>query len=186
MLGRNWFAIIGAVALVVGIGFFLKLAFDNNWIDDTGRIVLGVVVGLTLMGTGEYAQRRVPIWAQPVTAGGIVILYLSIYAAFGFYQLIRPEVAFLFLALVVALAALLALRYESIVMALMGVIGAFLAPGPAWPQCHRRAVGAGLCAVGRCGHSGNFHLPQLAVVQPGRLGRFLRPLCLLDKPVPRL
>ena len=128
LLGRNWFAIIGAVALVVGVGFFLKLAFDNNWIGDTGRVVLGVVGGLALVGVGEYAQRRVPIWAQPVTAGGIVILYLSIYAAFGFYRLIPPEAAFLFLALVVALAALLALRYESIVMALMGVVGGFVAP----------------------------------------------------------
>ena len=128
LLARNWFAIIGAVALVVGIGFFLKLAFDNNWIGDTGRIVLGVVLGLALLGVGEYAQRRVPIWAQPVTAAGAVILYLSIYAAFGLYQLIRPDVALLFLALVVALAALLALRYESIIIALLGIIGAFLAP----------------------------------------------------------
>ena len=61
LLGRNWFAIIGAIALVVGIGFFLKLAFDNNWIGDTGRVVLG----LALLGVGEYAQRRIPIWAQP-------------------------------------------------------------------------------------------------------------------------
>ena len=128
LLGRNWFAIIGAVALVVGIGFFLKMAFDNNWIGDTGRIVLGVALGLALLGVGEYAQRRVPIWAQPVTAAGAVILYLSIYAAFGLYQLIRPDVALLFLALVVALAALLALRYESIIIALLGIIGAFLAP----------------------------------------------------------
>ena len=128
LLGRNWFAIIGAVALVLGIGFFLKLAFDNNWIGDTGRIVLGVVLGLSLLGVGEYAQRRVPIWAQPVTAAGAVILYLSIYAAFGLYQLIRPDVALLFLALVVALVALLALRHESIVVALLGIIGAFLAP----------------------------------------------------------
>ena len=128
LLGRNWFAIIGAIALVVGIGFFLKLAFDNDWIGDTGRVVLGVVLGLALLGVGEYAQRRVPIWAQPVTAAGAVILYLSIYAAFGLYQLIRPDVALLFLALVVTLASLLALRYESIVIALLGIIGAFLAP----------------------------------------------------------
>ena len=128
LLARNWFAIIGAVALVVGIGFFLKLAFDNNWIGDTGRIVLGVGLGLALLGVGEYSQRRVPIWAQPVTAAGAVILYLSIYAAFGLYQLIRPDVALLFLALVVALAALLALRHESIIVALLGIIGAFLAP----------------------------------------------------------
>ena len=137
VLGRNWFAIIGAVALVLGIGFFLKLAFDNNWIGDTGRVALGIVAGLALLGAGEYASRRVPIWSQPVTAGGAAILYLSIYAAFGLYELIRPDVAFLFLALVVALAGLLAIRYESIVIGVLGIIGAFLSPvllGPNLPD----------------------------------------------------
>ncbi len=137
VLGRNWFAIIGAVALVLGISFFLKLAFDNNWIGDTGRIALGIGLGIVLLGVGEYTQRRVPVWAQPVTAGGAAILYLSIYAAFGLYQLVRPDVAFLFMGLVVALAGLLALRYESLVIALLGIIGAFLAPallGPDLPE----------------------------------------------------
>lgn len=137
ILGRNWFAIIGAVALVLGVGFFLKLAFDNNWIGNTGRIALGIGVGIALLGVGEYAQRRVPVWAQPVTASGAAVLYLSIYAAFGLYQLLRPDAAFFFMALVVALAGLLALRYESVVIALLGILGAFLAPmllGPDLPD----------------------------------------------------
>ncbi len=128
VLGKNWFAIIGAVALTLGVGFFLRLAFENNWIGVTGRIVLGIVVGMFLLGAGEYTSRRYPAWAQAVTGGGIAILYLSIYAAFGFYRLIDPFPAFLFLALVVALSGLLALRYESLVIALLGIFGAFLNP----------------------------------------------------------
>ena len=128
LLGRNWFAIIGGIAVVFGIGFFLKLAFDNNWISDTGRIILGIVVGLAFLGAGEYAQRRVPRWAQPVTASGAAILYLSIYAAFGLYRLIPAELSFILLAVVVTAAVLLALRYESIVIALLGVVGAFISP----------------------------------------------------------
>ena len=128
LLGRNWFAIIGGIAVVLGIGFFLKLAFDNNWISDTGRIILGIVVGLAFLGGGEYAQRRVPRWAQAVTASGAAILYLSIYAAFGLYRLIPAELSFILLAVVVTAAVLLALRYESIVIALLGVVGAFISP----------------------------------------------------------
>ena len=114
--------------MVPGIGFFLKLAFDNNWIGNTGRIVLGVAIGLTFLAVGEYAQRRVPPWAQAVTASGAAILYLSIYGAFGLYQLISPELAFVLLAVVVTVSVLLALRYESIVIALLGVVGAFISP----------------------------------------------------------
>ncbi|MYC06687.1 MAG: DUF2339 domain-containing protein [Chloroflexi bacterium] len=128
LLGRNWFAIIGGIAIVLGIGFFLKLAFDNNWISDTGRVILGIVVGLAFLGGGEYAQRRVPRWAQAVTASGAAILYLSIYAAFGLYRLIPAELSFILLAVVVTAAVLLALRYESIVIALLGVVGAFISP----------------------------------------------------------
>ena len=137
VLGRNWFAIIGGIAVVLGIGFFLKLAFDNNWINDIGRIALGVVVGIGFLGVGEYAQRRVPRWAQAVTASGAAILYLTIYAAFGLYQLISPTAAFLLLAVVVTVAVLLALRYESLVIALLGLVGAFISPvmlGPDLPD----------------------------------------------------
>lgn len=126
VLGRNWFAIIGGVALALGAAFFLRLAFDNDWIGETGRIILGLVTGLALLATGEYTARRIPRWSQPVTGSGIAILYLSIYAAFGFYQLISPVVALTFLFLVVGTAAVLAIRYESRIIALMGITGAFL------------------------------------------------------------
>jgi uncharacterized membrane protein len=128
VMGRNWFAIIGAIALAVGAAFFLRLAFDNNWIGETGRVLLGLLGGLILLGVGEYTARRIPRWSQPVTGGGISILYLSIYAAFGFYQLISPIAALAFLLLVVTIAGLLAIRYESITIALMGIAGAFLTP----------------------------------------------------------
>ena len=137
LLGRNWFAIIGAISLALGIGFFLKLSFDNNWIGDTGRIILGIALGMALLGVGEFAQRRAPFWAQAVSAGAAAILYTSIYAAFALYQLIRPDAALLFLAVVVAMAGLLAVRYESIVIGFLGIIGAFVAPvllGPDLPD----------------------------------------------------
>ena len=128
VIGLNWLAIIGAVALALGVGFFLRLAFENDWIGETGRIILGLVVGLLLLAIAEYAQRHYPVWAQAVTGGGIAILYFSIYAAFGFYELIDPLPAFLFLALVVLLSGLLALRHESLVIALLGILGAFVTP----------------------------------------------------------
>ena len=65
------------------MGFFLKLAFDNDWIGQTGRVALGIAGGLAFLGAGEYWQRRYPIWSQPLTGGGIAVLYLSIFAAFS-------------------------------------------------------------------------------------------------------
>ena len=128
VLDRNWFAIIGAVALTFGVGFFLKLAFDNDWIGPTGRIALGITVGIILLGIGEFSHRKIPPWAAPVTAAGLAILYLSIYAGFGLYDIIAPVPAFIFLGAVAVLGALLALRNESLVIALLSITGAFIAP----------------------------------------------------------
>ena len=128
LFGGNWLARIGIVAVVIGVGFFLKLAFDNDWIGETGRVVLGIVGGLAFLGGGEYWQRRYPIWAQPLTGGGIAILYLSIFAAFSLYDLIPSVAAFGFFFLVTLTAAGLALKYEAMTIAILGIVGGFITP----------------------------------------------------------
>ena len=127
-LGGNWLARIGILALILGVGFFLKLAFDNDWIDETGRVVLGLVAGLALLGGGEIWSRRYAAWARAVTGGGIAILYLSIFAAFSLYDLLSA-LETLGASLLVTLAASgLALRYESRAVAVLGILGGFVAP----------------------------------------------------------
>ena len=128
LVGGNWLARIGIVALVIGVGFFLKLAFDNDWIGETGRVVLGIVGGVALLGGGEYWQKRYPVWAQPLTGGGLAILYLSIFAAFSLYDLIPSVAAFGFFFLVSLVAAGLALKNESMAIAILGIIGGFVTP----------------------------------------------------------
>ncbi len=127
-MGRNWFAIIGAVALAIAAGFFLKLAFDNQWIGPAERVLLGVVVGLAMIGAGEYTARRAPPWSRAVVGGGIAVLYLSIYASFGFFDLIALVPALVFLGLAVALGGALAIRHNSRVVAFLALFGAFLTP----------------------------------------------------------
>lgn len=128
ILGGNWLARIGILALIIGIGFFLRLAFENDWINEAGRVVLGIVGGLALVGAGEYLRSRYPVYSQTLAGGGVAILYLAIFAAFAFYGLIGvyPAVGLLFV--VSMSAAALALRHDSIALALIGVFGAFLAP----------------------------------------------------------
>ncbi len=128
ILGGHWLARIGVIAIVIGIGFFLKYAFDNNWIGPTGRIILGIVAGLAMLGGGYYWQKKYPILAQAISGGGIAVLYLSIFAAFAVYDLIHFYVAFGFLFLVSITSAGLALRYNSMALAIIGILGAFLAP----------------------------------------------------------
>jgi uncharacterized membrane protein len=128
ILGGSWLARIGVLALIFGIGFFLKFAFDNDWIGPTGQIVLGIVAGLVMLGLGYYWWKRYPILTQVLSGGGIAVLYLSIFAAFAIYDLIHIYVAIGFLLLVSITSAALALRYDSMALAIIGIIGAFVAP----------------------------------------------------------
>ena len=128
LLGGNWLARIGIVAVVIGVGFFLKLAFDNDWIGETGRVALGLAVGVALLGGGEFWQKKYPLWAQAVTGGGIAVLYLSIFAAFSLYDLVPALAALGFSFLVTLAAAGLALRYEARAIALLGILGGFATP----------------------------------------------------------
>ena len=51
---------IGVVAVVLGAGFFLKFAFENNLITETMRIVLGILLGVILLGVGELTRKNLP------------------------------------------------------------------------------------------------------------------------------
>ena len=139
IFGGTWLARIGILALVIGIAFFLKFAFDNNWIGPTGQIILGIIAGLGMLGLGYgyYWRKRYPILTQVFSGGGIAVLYLSIFAASAIYNMIHFYVAIVLLLLVSVASAALALRYNSMALAIIGIVGAFVAPftlgmGEAW------------------------------------------------------
>lgn len=128
ILGGNWLARIGVLALLFGIGFFLKFAFDKNWIVPVVRVLIGGVAGLLMLGGGYLWRKRYPILMQVLTGGGIGMLYLSIFASFTAYDLVGFIPAVILIVVVCAASAVMALRYNSMGLAILGIIGAFIAP----------------------------------------------------------
>lgn len=128
ILGGNWLARIGILAVVVGMGFFLKLAFDNNWIGETGRVALGIATGLAFLGAGERWRARYPVYSQALVGGGVALTYLTIFAAYAIFGLIPMYPGVGLLALVSVASATLAIRHESMALAVIGILGAFIAP----------------------------------------------------------
>ena len=128
-IGGKWFNWIGIIAFTFGVAFFLKYAFDNEWIGPSGRVVSGIVVGVGFLLAGERLRvRGLASYAYALSGGGILILYLSVYAAFAFYQLVGQVPAFLAMAAVTATAVLLSVRYSALPIAVLGLIGGFLTP----------------------------------------------------------
>ncbi|MDQ3754521.1 MAG: DUF2339 domain-containing protein [Acidobacteriota bacterium] len=128
-IGGSWFNWIGIIALTLGVGFFLKYAFENQWIGPTGRVLLGGAAGCSLLALAERLRMRgYRSYAYVLSGGGILILYLSIYAAYSFYQLIGQSPAFLLMAAVTTAAVLLSARYDALPIAILGLIGGFMTP----------------------------------------------------------
>lgn len=128
-IGGSWFNWIGIIAFTFGVAFFLKYAFDNKWIGETGRVLMGIGLGVGILFAGERLRARgMAAYAYVLSGGGILILYLSVYAAFAFYQLVGQIPAFLAMAAVTATAVLLSARYNALPIAVLGLIGGFLTP----------------------------------------------------------
>lgn len=128
-LAGKLFNILGSIILVIGIGFFLKYAFDNHWINETLRVIMGGAFGIGLLIGGRYFYKKdYAIVAQGLIGTGISVLYLSIYAAYNFYHLMPGTVAFILMIVTTIIAFQQALRYDAPVISFLGLIGGFLTP----------------------------------------------------------
>jgi len=129
IIGRRWLGWAAVGVILFAAAFFLKYAFDNRWIGELGRVAIGVAagIGMTVLGF-RYHKRHWRVFSQILTGGGVVLLYLSAYAAFGYYHLATQKAAFAYLAILVAEAAGLAYLYNAPAIAIMALLGGFLAP----------------------------------------------------------
>jgi len=129
-LGGTWLSRVGAILFFLGVGFFLKHAFEQDWIGPKGRVLAGLVAGVAMMAGGVRFARgttyRVP--AQSLTAVGIGMIYLSLYAAHAFYALVEAPVAFVAMALATAAGFATALRLDSRALAVLATVGGLLTP----------------------------------------------------------
>lgn len=128
-IGGNWFNRIGVIAICFGVAFFLKYAFDKEWIGPGGRVSIGVVIGLLFLAGGEKLRQRYASYAYGLTGGGLAILYLAIwFASQNRYKLLPQLLAFILMAGVTALGSILAARYDALPIAVLSLIGGFLTP----------------------------------------------------------
>ncbi len=131
LIGGRYFLAIGAIVVVIGVGLFLKLGYDMGWfrMSNAWKCIWGAVFGMAMVGGGEVVRRRINVLASTgLSAAGLGALYLSTYAAHGFYSLIGPTVAFIFLALVVALGITIAVVARQAGVAILAMLGGYLAP----------------------------------------------------------
>ena len=129
LIGGKLLNRIGALALLIGAGLFLKYAFDNDLINETTRVLIGVVVGFAcLFGAYRTQRKGYQVFAQGIAGAGIGILYLSGYASFNYYHIVSQPVAFALLAALTMMSLEIGIRYNSFAVSLLGWAGGILTP----------------------------------------------------------
>ena len=128
-IGRLWFNRVGIFALLFGVAFFLKYAFENNWIGPSVRVVLGLLAGIAVIIWSErFRNRGSTLFSYSLKAVGVGTLYLSTWGAYQVYRLVPSEAAFFAMIVVTVFTVILAVTQEAEILAVYGMIGGFLTP----------------------------------------------------------
>jgi uncharacterized membrane protein len=127
-IGQYWLNRVGIVAVLFGVAYFLKYAFDNGWIGDSGRVVIGLLCGIGLIVWSErFRLHGHAPFSYSLKAVGIGTLYLSLWYAFHAH-VVPVEVAFAAMVAVTASTIVLALTQNAQLLAAFSLAGGFSTP----------------------------------------------------------
>jgi uncharacterized membrane protein len=128
-IGSRWMLYVGIAAILLGASYFIRFAFDNEWVGPGTRVSLGVLLGLGMAEGGRrLAAHGFRSYGQVVAGGGFGVVYLSVYTAYHYYELVGAPTAFALMLANSVLAAFLANRQRSQPLALAAVFGGFATP----------------------------------------------------------
>jgi uncharacterized membrane protein len=128
-IGSQWLNRVGVVAVLVGVSYFLKLAFDYGWIGPGLRVLIGLIAGVGLCWWSERFRRPSSLaFSYSLKAVGVGVLYLSLWASFQLYHLLPGAIAFLAMILVTAATAGLAVAQDAELLAGLALLGGLLTP----------------------------------------------------------
>ena len=129
LIGVRLFSAVAGLALAVAAVFFLRYSVEHGWLQPPVRVAIGISVALVLIIACELkAARKYPLTANAMDASAVAILFSTFFAAHALWHLIGMTTAFALLVMVAALAVLLSIRRDSVIIALLGLVGGFATP----------------------------------------------------------
>ena len=128
-VASNWLARIGVVILVMGAIFFGKYSIEQGYLNEQARVALMILGGLVLLVSGTLMlHKKYHLLGEGLMGGGIAVLYSAIFFAGNYYDLIDILPAFALMSLVTLTAGVVAVRFNSMLTAVLGIIGGFGTP----------------------------------------------------------
>lgn len=126
--GGNPVVKVGLVVLFFGVSFLLKYASEHSLLPVELRMAGAGMLGVALLALGWRLRHGNPVYALLVQGGGVGVLYLTIFAAARFLDMIPSAWALALMCAVVVFSGILAVVQNASALAVFGAAGGFLAP----------------------------------------------------------
>ena len=130
LFGGRVLAWVGGLATLLGIVFLVGIAIERGWIDESMRIVFGFFSSTLLLLTGFWLyERKGHTEAALATVGsGLAGLFATLLVGTQVYDLIPSYLGLGCAALVGVVGVTIAVRWESAIVAAVGILGGLAAP----------------------------------------------------------
>ncbi len=128
LIGENLINKLGIAITIIGVAIGAKYSIDNNLINPLTRIIIGYLMGASLLGIGMKLKENYLNFSAVLVSGAIAIMYFITYAAYSFYGLFTMEVAFGLMLLFTIFTVITAIKYDKQVVAHIGLVGAYAVP----------------------------------------------------------
>jgi uncharacterized membrane protein len=128
-IASQWLLRLGVLLLLFGVGFFLNYSIEHDLLTEEGRVALATIAGLGVLAAGtRLLGGKYELLGHGLMGTGIATLYFAVFAAANLYELISTDTAFIFMGLVTVLAGGVALRFDTKLVAILGVLGGYGTP----------------------------------------------------------
>lgn len=127
-IGRNIASKVGIIITIIGVFIGAKYAIDKNLISPLVRIISGYIAGLALITIAIRLRKKYENYSAVLLGGGLAVLYFLTYIAFSFYNIFPQQVAFIIMVCITVAAIFSAINYNKVVIANIGLIGAYAIP----------------------------------------------------------
>ena len=127
-IGENLISKIGIAILIIGVAIGAKYSIDNDLISPLVRIILGYIVGLSLLGISIKLKKKYENFSAILVSGAMTIMYFITFAAYSFYALFPLLIAFILMVLLTVATVATALNYNKQLIAHIGLVGAYSVP----------------------------------------------------------
>lgn len=124
----NWLGYIAVLCFILAALFIIKLSVETGWLTPERQIGIAFLFGAGLIGCGLKVLPLDKEYGSLLPAAGIIVLYLSTFAAHRLYFLWSFQTALVVSTLVSAVCIGLYLRIRHDVYSIAASIGTYLAP----------------------------------------------------------